>query len=287
MNANLAAMSDPDKNPGHRLGKTISIPDRLPAPIEAPAVTPPVIERQAFDYTALPADVATIAQDAAGRIRQRIDASILDTGRDLLAVKERLEHGQFGGWIEAEFTMSARTAERYINAAKFADSLGKNDIVSVLPATTIQLLAAPSTPREIQDAVIQRAEAGKRVTAADLKQMLQEKKEADRKAAQEAKLTPKQKKTRAEKEAERERERKEYEVRNARMDAAAKAAIDFLVGSLALAEAKTLSTLLKKASFRFRENDLIKALDAKSQTVASDPDPEDCIFGGPSVPTTH
>ena len=56
--------------------------------------------------------------------------------------------------------MSIRTAQRYMQAAEWAE--GKNDIVSYLPPKTLYLLAAKSTPVEIQTDVLQSLEAGKK-----------------------------------------------------------------------------------------------------------------------------
>ncbi len=97
------------------------------------------------------------------RIRARIRrtvADIIDNGQDLAQVKAALDHGQFSEWIEREFSMSIRTAQRYMQAAKWAE--GKNDIVSHLPPKTLYLLVAKSTPEEIKTDVLQSLEAGKK-----------------------------------------------------------------------------------------------------------------------------
>jgi len=49
----------------------------------------------AFDYGTVGANVARDLQHSARRIRERMAMSVIETGGDLLAVKERLEHGQF------------------------------------------------------------------------------------------------------------------------------------------------------------------------------------------------
>ncbi len=65
-----------------------------------------------FDYAALPSDTAKAVQKAADRIRNRTTMGLIKTGRDLLAVKKLLNHGQFGAWLRAEFLMAERTAQR-------------------------------------------------------------------------------------------------------------------------------------------------------------------------------
>src|SRR3954447_14910586 len=91
----------------------------------------------AFDYDTLAPEIAAEARAAPGRINERIRAyqgAIIEAGRDLLAIKERLEHGSFLAWIEAEFGMTGRTAQNYMMAASvFGD---KCETVSYLPPTT-------------------------------------------------------------------------------------------------------------------------------------------------------
>src|SRR3712207_6004399 len=89
-----------------------------------------------FDYSTVPADVAKEARAVAARINERnraAQAAILETGRDLLAIKERIEHERFLAWIDAEFGMTSRTAQRYMSAAAVLGD--KSEIVSFLPPT--------------------------------------------------------------------------------------------------------------------------------------------------------
>jgi len=132
-----------------------------------------------FDYGVVGANVARDLQHTARRIRERMAMSVIETGRDLLAVKERLDHGQFIAWVEAECELSLRTAQRMMAAAEWAK--GKNDTVSHLPPTVIYALSAPSTPPEIHDAAVAKIEAGERVDPDMLKAEIAE---AKRQAAQ-------------------------------------------------------------------------------------------------------
>lgn len=62
-------------------------------------------------------------------------------GRDLIAVKERLPHGQFLPWLEAEFGMSKITAQRFMGVAEtYGD---KSFTVKHLSPTALYELAAP------------------------------------------------------------------------------------------------------------------------------------------------
>jgi hypothetical protein len=117
---------------------------------------------------------------AADRIRLRISRTVKDVieiGRELIAVKERLGHGNFLAWIDREFGMNAKSAERFISVAQqFGD---KFDSVSSLSLTALYELAAPSTPEEVQAKVTERLAAGDSVTGADVKALKNEIKERD------------------------------------------------------------------------------------------------------------
>jgi hypothetical protein len=108
---------------------------------------PPPSEGASFDfYSTLAPDLAEEARATAGRIKDRSRASYIDTGNDLIAIKEKLGHGRFGPWLDAEFSMSARQAESFMAAARCAI---KYEINAYLPATVLISLAAPGVSPEI------------------------------------------------------------------------------------------------------------------------------------------
>ncbi|UGB28689.1 DUF3102 domain-containing protein (plasmid) [Methylorubrum sp. B1-46] len=67
-------------------------------------------------------------------------------------MKELLGHGNFLPWIKDEFGMSDRTALNFMRVAERF----KSEIVSDLPPTVLYALAAPSTPDEVKDEIIDR-----------------------------------------------------------------------------------------------------------------------------------
>lgn len=147
-----------------------------------------------FDYAALPAELADDAREIASRINNRQKGSILATGRDLIGMKDRLEHGQFGAWLVAEFNMTRRSAERYMAAAQFHDS--KCDSVSHLLSTTLYALAAPSLPEPARIALIERAKAGERLLPKDVAFEASTARDKEAELARLAKVKPKTKKAR-------------------------------------------------------------------------------------------
>jgi hypothetical protein len=96
---------------------------------------------------------------------------MLEIGTRLREVRNALYHGEWERWLDAEFAWSARTALRYMAAAKaFAD---KSDMVSDLPIDigALYLLARPRTPEEARLTAIQRAELGEHITLAVAQQI--------------------------------------------------------------------------------------------------------------------
>ncbi len=71
-------------------------------------------------------------------------------------MKEKLGHGNYTSWIDAEFNLTIRSAQRYINAAKH---FPKSDIVSCLPPSVIYKLAAPSAD-DVREEIVSQIEAG-------------------------------------------------------------------------------------------------------------------------------
>jgi hypothetical protein len=108
-----------------------------------------------FDYGALTADQAAVAKSAAKFIGERhriMSASVLEIGQRLIEVKERLGHGHFTAWVEAEFPMTVRTAQDYMLAA---ERLGpKNETASYLPTTTLINIA--KAPEPVRDDILKR-----------------------------------------------------------------------------------------------------------------------------------
>lgn len=128
-----------------------------------------------FDYATLPSGEAVEIRAAAERIKVRLKRTaedIIEIGRDLIAVKAKLGHGNFEGWLKAEFDFSQKHATRFIQVAeKFGNT--KSDIMSDFKPTILYALAAPSTPPEVITQAIEKAEAGEKVTAAEVEKWKQ------------------------------------------------------------------------------------------------------------------
>jgi hypothetical protein len=128
-----------------------------------------------FNYDLLEAKVAEQARSSAERIRDKVKRTIediIEVGKDLLAVREAIPHGQFGPWLAAEFGWTERTARNFMAVAEHFGP--KTEIISdlTIQPTAAYLLAAPSAPDEAREAAIERAEAGEQITTAVAKEIL-------------------------------------------------------------------------------------------------------------------
>lgn len=114
-----------------------------------------------FDYAAIDPALAAEIRASVEIIREgtrRFTSSIAAIGRELTAVKEKIPHGEWLPWLDAEFQMTDRTARNYMNAGKFLE--GKSATVSVLPPGSLYALSAPSAPPEVVAEVVAEVERG-------------------------------------------------------------------------------------------------------------------------------
>jgi Protein of unknown function (DUF3102) len=118
-----------------------------------------------FDYTSLDLDTASFVRQQTGELKalmQRAAQDIFEIGQRLIEVKEKLGHGNYLNWLEAEFGWTDRTARNYTTVAKQF----KSETISNLPIapSALYILAAPSTPVEIREEAIARAQSGEPIT---------------------------------------------------------------------------------------------------------------------------
>jgi hypothetical protein len=131
--------------------------------ISSPMLTSPSSQR-VFDYASLDSETSQFVQQQTGQIRvlmKRTARGIVEIGQKLIEVKEKLGHGRFGDWLQAEFGWSWDTAGRFINVAiRFGDF---PQIAEFAPSA-LYVLAAPSVPGAARTEAITRAQAGEHIT---------------------------------------------------------------------------------------------------------------------------
>ena len=174
-----------------------------------------------FTCSDLPAPVSAEVEAATMRIKDRLTRQvedIIETGRDLLEVKSKLQHGQFEPWLSQEFGMTDRTARRFMQAATWAE--GKSDTVSVLTPTTVYLLSAKSTPDVVHEQIVERIEKGMPAEPEMVRHLIKEAKSIERQA-ENRKGRRKARAAREHRETRWERERRKREEEHQRKQAAA------------------------------------------------------------------
>lgn len=103
------------------------------------------------------------AEEIRGLLK-RAARDIVTIGQKLIAVKARLPHGAWGEWLRAEFDWDERTARRFMSVGECfkSDKLSDLDIAP----SALYLLAAPSTPEDVRQSMLEQAQAGARITLA-------------------------------------------------------------------------------------------------------------------------
>ena len=128
-----------------------------------------------FDYNTLDTETRIVVQQRTSEIKtlmRRSAQDIIDIGQKLIEVKQRLGHGHFGGWLDAEFSWSEPTAQRFMRVFERFKSVKLTDL-SIAPSA-LYALAAPSTPEPARAEAIERAQAGEPITHSAAKAIIEE-----------------------------------------------------------------------------------------------------------------
>lgn len=124
-----------------------------------------IVQSSLFDYASLDTETRIVVQQRTEEIKvlvRRSAQDIIDIGNKLIDVKARLGHGNFGGWLDAEFGWTDRTARQFMSVAEKFKS--ENFSVLEIGASALYLLASPSTPEAARAEAIERASNGEAIT---------------------------------------------------------------------------------------------------------------------------
>lgn len=119
------------------------------------------------------ADIDDFVSSSAALVSQlhgQTTRNILEIGHRLLAVKALLGHGEFGSWVTARCNFSARTATRYMSAAKKTD--GKSDTVSDISISVVHALSSRNASEAAREAVLAAVKKGTLTSAKEVKAAL-------------------------------------------------------------------------------------------------------------------
>ena len=122
-----------------------------------------------FDYATLDQTVADEIRQSSTKIRKVLKASVILVGRELTSIKGKLEHGEFGAWLDEEFGWTPRTAQNMMNAAALVD---KYEQFSYLQPSVLYKLAAPSTPLSVVDRIAEELKRGRHPTLREIKRKI-------------------------------------------------------------------------------------------------------------------
>jgi hypothetical protein len=103
---------------------------------------------------------------------KRVIGDVIEIGRRLSESKQLCGHGNWLPWLEREFGWSDDTARNYMQVSELAESRNFRDLS--LPISGLYLLAAPSTPEEVRQEVIERVENGERLSVKHVKELIDE-----------------------------------------------------------------------------------------------------------------
>jgi ParB-like chromosome segregation protein Spo0J len=124
-----------------------------------------------------PADLSVeiaLAEHAAviRALGKRVIGDVIEMGRRLSDAKKIACHGGWLPWLDREFGWSDDTARKLMQVSELAESRNLRDLS--LPISGLYLLAAPSTPEEARQEVIERVENGERMSVKDVKELIDE-----------------------------------------------------------------------------------------------------------------
>ena len=104
---------------------------------------------------------------------KRVVGDIIEIGRRLTEAKRLAGHGGWLPWLDDEFGWTDRHARNFMSVYEMASKSEKFSDLN-LSVSGLYLLAAPSTPEEAREAVIERAKNGEALSVKDVQQMIAE-----------------------------------------------------------------------------------------------------------------
>jgi hypothetical protein len=116
------------------------------------------------------------------KLGKRVVGDLIEIGRRLSEMKKICGHGNWLPWLQREFAWTDRHALNYMRMYEL--SLKSENFSDLgIPVSGLYLLAAPSTPPEAVDEVIECAKSGERQSHAEIKGKIEKIKRAKASAA--------------------------------------------------------------------------------------------------------
>ncbi|KAB8320093.1 DUF3102 domain-containing protein [Tolypothrix campylonemoides VB511288] len=118
-----------------------------------------------FEYSVLEAQTQRVVQQRTNEIKalmRRNSQDIIDIGQKLIEVKQHLGHGSFRNWLKFEFNWSVSAATKFMQVAQQFKCVNFTHLN--ITASTLYLIAAPSTPKHVREEVLKRASNGENIS---------------------------------------------------------------------------------------------------------------------------
>lgn len=140
-----------------------------------------------FDYSVLTAEQAQRTQEAEYRIIGRTQKTVVENGRDLLAVKQDIGHGHFQNWIRS-LGISETTSQSWMGVAeKFIEMPDSR----AFETRALYLLSTSKVPESARQEAKDRAASGETITE-DVAKQIRDAHKAKEQAEKEAELANQQ-----------------------------------------------------------------------------------------------
>jgi len=126
-----------------------------------------------FEYGVLEAEKQRVIQQRTNEIKslmRRSSQDIIDIGHNLIEVKQHLGHGSFRNWLRIEFNWSVSTATKFMQVWEQFKCVNFTHLN--ITASTLYLIAAPSTPKEARDEVLERSSNGENIGYTNAKKIV-------------------------------------------------------------------------------------------------------------------
>lgn len=133
-----------------------------------------------FDYASLDVETRVVVQQRTTEIKtlmKRAAQDIIEIGQKLIEVKERLGHGFFRKWVDAEFEGSYELTVKMMQVGGKLKSVTVTDLG--IGAKALYLLCAPSTPGLALVEAIERDQSGETISYSTAQNIVDYHKETD------------------------------------------------------------------------------------------------------------
>lgn len=139
-----------------------------------------VAESLNFNYDELDNETRCLVGQRTKEIRSLIHRSaqdIFDIGKNLIEVKEKLGHGRFLIWLNAEFNWSQSAARKFMQVARQFKMVNFTDLN--IATSALYLLASNSVSFAVRQEVLERATQGEIIDYSEAKLIIAQHKKTD------------------------------------------------------------------------------------------------------------